>query len=86
VCGNRKLQGFVAQQLSGEAKDRYDATMKQVYEAASGNSNGKEMVLKQQTLSESLTAERLVRNVPIALGVVAIVVLVIILIRRRKEQ
>ena len=86
VCGNRKLQGFVAQQLSGETRDRYDATMKQVYEAASGNSNGKEMVLKQQTLSESQTAERLVHNVPIALGVVAIVVLVIILIRRRKEQ
>lgn len=85
VCGNKKLQDYVSAQLDGQSKENFNRTMQQVYEAASGSSNGNEVVLKRQTLTSEQTVEQIKRNIPVAIGVIVVLVVAIVWIRKRRK-
>jgi len=85
VCGNPKLERYIADQLTGDSRAAYAKTMAAVRNAAAADAQ--EVVLKQDRLSDPVQRPQLVRNtgwVGAAIGL--ILFLVLILLIRRKHR
>ena len=82
VCGNDKLQAYIAQQLDDATQQRYESHMREVKEAGGSQ---RQQVLREQRLN-TLSQQGFLSTGALA-GVVAllVVVLVIIMIRRRRR-
>ena len=82
VCGNDKLQAYIAQQLDGATQQRYESQMREVKEAGGSQ---RQQVLREQRMN-ALSSQGFMSTGALA-GVVAllVVVLIVIMIRRRKR-
>ena len=86
VCGNPKLERFIADQLSGEHRASYAKTMAAVRNITA--TDAQEVVLKENRLSDPSQQPQLARNagwVGVALGL-ALFVLLILLLRRKRQN
>lgn len=83
VCGNDKLNDYIARQLDAPAREDYDGAMRQVH--GNGSTDGKEVVLRKDTTAapQSVSPSALGG---VALGVVALGALIAIGIVRRKRR
>ena len=86
MCGNPKLERFIADQLSGEHRASYAKTMAAVRNITA--TDAQEVVLKENRLSDPSQQPQLARNagwVGVALGL-ALFVLLILLLRRKRQN
>ena len=86
VCGNPKLERYIADRLSGENRASYAETMAAVRNAAA--SDAREVVLKENRLADPVQQPQLARHaawVGVVAGV-AIFLLLILLLRRKHRH
>ena len=86
VCGNPKLERFIADQLSDERRASYAQTMAAVRNVAAADAQ--EVVLKENRLSDPSQQPQLTRHagwVGAALGLVLFVLLILLLRRKHRN-
>lgn len=82
VCGNNKLQRFVAENLSADAAGKYRKTMA----SALAPSSADEVVLREQTLLKSDKKALTISGWVLAGTLFALVIIITIVVRNRKRE
>lgn len=85
VCGNTKLQSFIASKTSPQAAKQYNADIREIREAQA-NGNEKGMVLKREELNSSERNVKIVSNVVVGVLAVAVIVALVLIVRRRRRK
>jgi cobaltochelatase CobN len=86
VCNNAKLQDFIASKVDASAARQYKAAIGQIRQEETA-ADGKGMVLKQEDLSAQPAGVRSVVNgTVVALVVIAALIGLMVLVRRRKKN
>lgn len=87
VCDNGKLRDFISQKLPQEKKEQYSSSIKKVRELSSDQA-AKGQVLKKESEETAITAPRSTSHLflPIALGVVLLLIILFLVYRRRKNK
>ncbi|WP_300698688.1 cobaltochelatase subunit CobN [Bacteroides sp.] len=85
VCGNAKLQNFVAEQLDNNTRQTYSQDMKAIHETSADN--GKDVVLKEQKLTpEQETHKNTMNGLVIGMVVMVAFIGLVVLLKKRKKQ
>lgn len=86
VCDNAKLRAFIASKTDSDVALEYSKNINTVREASTA-SDQKGVVMKRDRLSdETNTTRRVLSNVAVGMGVVAALVVLGLLVRRRRKQ
>jgi cobaltochelatase CobN len=86
VCDNMKLQAVIAQQLSGEQQNKYNATLSKAREVQVSDKKG--IVMEQETLQNKPedTKTNTLYTALIAFAVVAVLIVVFFIIGKRRKN
>ncbi|MDR3118056.1 MAG: cobaltochelatase subunit CobN [Mediterranea sp.] len=84
VCGNTPLQQFIAQKLSRQQAQVYNQQMRFMHEPASANS--KSVVLKQESLHTVNEESKAIDGILIAVAATALLLILIVRLKRRKSN
>ncbi len=82
VCGNAKLQDYIASNLDSEKSSRYKASM----QAVSHSPNGNDVVLAEQKVAEARRAAGVIAVWGVGLALAALLVIGIILLSRYRKS
>ncbi len=85
VCGNTKLQSFIASKTSPQTAKQYKQNIREIREAQA-NGNEKGMVLKREELSRSERNVKIVSNVAVGVLAAGAIVALILIVRRRRKK
>lgn len=85
VCGNTKLQSFIASKTSPQAAKQYKADIREIREAQTGG-NEKGVVLKREELYSSERNVKIVSNVVVGVLAAGAIVALVLIVRRRRRK
>lgn len=86
VCDNAKLRQFIADRADAKAAQQYKKQISSVRQSQVASSDQKNVVMKKEELSGEQSIKHTVSNILVITGVVLALVLLVWIVKRRKQE